>query len=74
MNYRPQDTLDAGSLYVFKERLNRLMEEEFIELKMHGNAGCIKKELSKHVLSVLPHVPAFDHCERQAILPEEPLV
>lgn len=51
-----------------------MMEEEFIELKMHGNAECIQKELSKHVLSVLPHIPAFEHCQMQAILPEKPLV
>lgn len=51
-----------------------MMEEEFIELKMHGNAECVQKELSKHVLSVLPHVPAFEHYQAQAILPEKPLV
>lgn len=37
LNHRPQDIADAENLDEFMERLNRLMEEELIELKMHRN-------------------------------------
>jgi len=67
-------TLQMLKIYVFKERLSRLIGEELIDLKMHENGECINKELSKRVLSVLPHIAAFGHYQRQAILPEELLV
>lgn len=74
MSHGPNHIGDGENLHVFKESLNRLMEEELSELKMHGNEECIRQKLSKHVPSVLPLVPAFEHQHRQATLPEKPLV